>query len=175
MKALIIYREVAFAIKANATLRGLRHCPDAKTECEVFEVLPWRMDMLKFRAGATAALIEAIDAHLILFAGGFPESLPYWLLDWLEKWAGVRRIKDAALATTAGTSGDTPSTITKSALRQFARKHGLHFIIAANVVHEDKSQFYEDDTNDMKLRPGSQSPPIYTPHLESHQCWGINE
>ncbi len=172
MKALIIYQDIASAIKANATLRSLKLCQDAKIECEV---LPWRMDMLKFPPAATEALIEASDAHLILFAGGFPGSLPFWLLDWLERWAGVRQIKDAALAATAGTNGDTPSTITKSALRQFARKHRLHFIVAANVVHEDQSQFYEDDSSDMKMRLRIQSLPIHTPHLDSHQHWGINE
>ena len=143
MKALIIYREVASAIRANATLHSLKLSPSVTAG---WEVLPWRMDMLKFPAAATEALIEARDAHLMLFAGGFPGSLPVWLLDWLARWTGVRQIKDAALAATAGTNGGTPS--------------------------DDERQFYEEETNKSKVQPRIQfSRPIHTPLFESHQHW----
>ncbi len=132
--------------------------------------------MLKFPAAATEALIEARDAHLMLFAGGFPGSLPVWLLDWLARWAGVRQIKDAALAATAGTNGGTPSMMMRSVLRQFALEHGLPFIIGPKVVHEDERQFFEEETNKSKVQPRIQfSRPIHTPLFESHQHWGINE
>jgi len=171
MKALIIYRDVASAIRAKATLQSLRPSPGVAVRCEV---RPWRVDMLEFPACATEALIEATDAHLILFTGGFPGPLPFWLMDWLGRWAGVRQVKDAALAATAGTNGNCLSPIMRSVLHQFALEHDLHFITGAKFAHEAERQFCED-TKETEV-PWIQSiRPIYTPVFEPYQHWGINE
>ena len=63
-----------------------------------WNIRPWRVDLLKFTPTADEALTEALDAHLIVFAGCSAQSLPFWLERWLEQSAKYRRIKDAALA-----------------------------------------------------------------------------
>jgi hypothetical protein len=89
--------------------------------------------MLKFPPTAGEALTEALDAHLIVFAGRSAQSLPFWLERWLKQWAKYRRIKDAALAVvSAGSSEALSSASAKPDLSQFARRHDL------SVIFDDK-------------------------------------
>jgi hypothetical protein len=156
MKALIFYQDFASAVKANAALQSLKLSTDTKVQ---WEVVPWRLDMLIFPPTRTEALVAAGDAHLMLFVGGLPQSLPFWLLDWLENWATARQVKDAALAVTAGTNEETPTLAAISELRQFATQHGLSFIMDSNIVRESW------------IDPLS----IGTPSTEPYHRWGINE
>src|SRR5882757_4043633 len=101
MKALIIYDDFDSAFKANATLQHSAQ----KADCAVqWNIRPWRVDLLKFPPTADEALTEALDAHLIVFAGHSAQSFPVWLERWLEQWAKYRRIKDALLAVVGGGS-----------------------------------------------------------------------
>ena len=156
MKALVIYQDFASATKANAVLHELK-CP-GETRID-WEVVPWRMDMLKFPPMATEALMAATDAHLMLFAGGLPQSLPFWLLDWLREWAAARQVKDAAVAVTAGPKGDTPPATVISTLHQFATDHGLSFIMDPNAVRE------------AWIDPR----PMENTSIQPYQRWGLNE
>ena len=99
MKALIIYQNFASAMKANAALQNLRLHGETRVG---WEVVPVRMEMLKFPPTTTEALLATVDVHLVLFIGSFSQSLPYWVLDWLQRWAAVRRVKDAVVALNAG-------------------------------------------------------------------------
>src|SRR5882672_6063426 len=110
MKALIIYDDFDSAFKANATLQHSAQ----KADCAVqWNIRPWRVDLLKFPPTADEALTEALDAHLIVFAGHSAQSLPFWLERWLEQWAKLRRVKDAALAVvSAGNSAAISSVST---------------------------------------------------------------
>src|SRR6267378_5802818 len=102
MKALIIYDDFDSAAKANTTLQHSAHKADFTVQ---WNIRPWRVDLLKFPPTADEALTEALDAHLIVFAGRSAQSLPFWLERWLEQWAKHRRVKDAALAVaSAGSS-----------------------------------------------------------------------
>src|SRR5580692_4901818 len=94
MKALIIYDNLSSFAKANAALQHSAQNADVNV---LWSIRPWRVDMLKFPPTADEALTEAIDAHLIVFAGRCVQSLPFWLQDWLEQWAKYRRVEDAAL------------------------------------------------------------------------------
>jgi hypothetical protein len=125
MKALIIYYDFASAAKANAALQFSGQYPDVNVQ---WNISPWRADLLKFPPTAEEALADAADAHLIVFAGGHAESLPFWLQDWLEKWAQDRLVKDVALAVIReGNADETPSRAMPE-LAAFAARHGLHFI-----------------------------------------------
>jgi hypothetical protein len=128
MKALIIYGDFHSAVKANATLLYSAH----KADCAVqWNIRPWRVDMLKFPPTAD----EALDAHLIVFAGHSTHSLPFWLERWLEQWAKHRRIKDAALAVVnAGSSEALSSASTKPDLSRFAKRHDLNVIFDDNIT-----------------------------------------
>ena len=131
MKALIIYDDFHSAAEANATLQHSAHRADLAVQ---WNIRPWRVDLLKFPPTADEALTEALDAHLIVFAGHSAQSLPFWLERWLEQWAKYRRIKDAALAVVgAGSSEALASASAKPDLSQFARRHDLSVFIDGNI------------------------------------------
>ena len=133
LKALIIYQNFASAIKANTALQNLKLPADTGAD---WEVVPVRMEMLKLQPTATQALMATMDARLVFFVGAFSQSLPFWVLDWLQRWAAVRQVKDAVVAVNAGAYGDAPALPVIRALRQFAGDHGLNFIIGAEIVHQ---------------------------------------
>src|ERR1700704_2606078 len=95
IKTLIIYEGFHRVVKAIAALERAPNDADATL---AWNIWPWRVDMLQFPAIAAEALIEAIEAHLIVLAGLRAQSLPVWLPDWLEQWATHRPIEDAAPA-----------------------------------------------------------------------------
>jgi hypothetical protein len=130
MKALIIYDDFYSAVKANASLQHSAH----KADCIVqWNIRPWRVDMLKFPPTADEALTEALDAHLIMFAGHSAQSLPSWLERWLEQWAKFRRVKDAVLSVVNAESSKMLSLASaKPDLSRFAKRHDL------NVIFDDK-------------------------------------
>jgi hypothetical protein len=132
MKALIIYDDFASAAKANATLQHSAQKADCAVE---WNIQPWRVDLLKFPPTADEALIEALDAHLIVFASRSTQSLPFWLERWLEQWAKYRQIKDAALAVVnEGSPKTLTSASTKADLSQFARRHDLNVIFDDDIT-----------------------------------------
>lgn len=143
-------------MKANAVLQNLKLPTDTRVE---WEVVPLRLEMLKFPPTITEALVAATDAHLMLFVGTLPQSLPFWLLDWLKRWAAARQVKDAVVAVTAGADGMAPALPVIETLREFAGQHGLSFIMGADVVHEPW------------IPQRVQQPRGF----EAYRHWGINE
>jgi hypothetical protein len=132
MKATIIYDDFDSAAKANTTLQHSAHKADFAVQ---WNIRPWRVDLLKFPPTADEALTEALDAHLIVFAGRSAQSLPFWLERWLEQWAKYRRIKDAALAVvSAGSAKALSSALARPDLSQFARRHDLSVIFDDNTT-----------------------------------------
>lgn len=156
MKALIIYQDFASAVKADTALQNLTLPADTRVE---WEVVPMRMEMLKFPPTATEAVVAATDAHLVLFVGALSQSLPFWVLDWLQRWAAVRQVKDAVVAVTAGANGDAPALPVIHALREFAGQHGLSFIMGADTIHEPWITRRAQEARG----------------FEAYRHWGINE
>src|SRR6267154_2591654 len=95
MKALIIYDDFAGAARAGA---ALQHATWSANVSADWDIRPWRTDVLRVASAADEALIEAIDADLIIFAGSGAYSLPTWLKEWLQLWVMRREIEDVALA-----------------------------------------------------------------------------
>src|ERR1700677_3691890 len=124
MKALIIYDDFASVMKANSSLQSSAAYPNVNVQ---WSIRPWRVDMLKFPPTAEEALMDAIDAHLIVFAGRSAHSFPVWLQDWLEHWVKCRQIEGAALAVIGAGNSETPLS-PQPDLTQFARRHGLTVI-----------------------------------------------
>ena len=108
MKALIIYDNFVSAARASAMPH---HSAQFRSVGVSWNVVPWRLDVMKFPPTAEESLTEAMDAHLIVFAGHFAQWVPSWLQNWLEHWAKCRRIRDAALAVirAAGTNSSSNS------------------------------------------------------------------
>jgi len=129
MKAVIIYEDAALAAEVNARLERSAYQTDTAME---WSVKPWRMDLLKGSPAMGEALAEAADADLIVLAVRPGEALPSWLSAWLERWAGSRRVQDAALALFSGGNEESGSVPVTSVVSQFAQRHGLSLILDAS-------------------------------------------
>jgi len=128
MKALIIYDDVALAVKAIATLQRSARRAEVTVR---WNIKPWRLDILRLPSTAEEALGEAVDAELIVFAGPQVYSLPSWLEQWLECWLTHRHAGEAALAVIGNGRGGKPSSHEASELWRFAALHGLGFIMGS--------------------------------------------
>jgi len=125
MKALIIYDDATFALRANFLLRNAAHGANSKND---LDVNLWRSNMLRFQSVAREALAEALDVDLIVFAGPQVSLLPRWLKGWLEEWAARRQVQDAALALIEDQALTTGRTSIAAELCEFARQHELGFV-----------------------------------------------
>jgi len=169
MKALIIYGEIVLATQAKAMLERAAQRADASTR---WDVKPWRVELLTPQGMGNAALKDGADAHLIVFAAHPAQSVPIWLVDWLEKWARGRQVQDAALAVFDGGNGDTLSVAAAPELSQFAERHGLSFILGdVGPAEEEPALLVQSVEAGAAARATvlEQSGHSYREH------WGINE
>ena len=132
MKAFIVYADFASVANANATLRRVGDSDDVRirwvTKC-------CQVDVLREPGPFEKALIDAADAHLILFAARHSQFIPSWICDWLKRWAVLRQIQDAALAVIGdGTSLTLP---VNSELILLAEQLGLNFITGKGTTVKD--------------------------------------
>src|SRR5258708_14984527 len=95
MKAVIICDDLALFAKANATLQRLGCRPEVNVH---WTIKSWPANAFDQAAAVERAIIEAADAHLIVIPAWLAHSLPFFLRDWLERWATLRLVRDAALA-----------------------------------------------------------------------------
>jgi hypothetical protein len=156
MKALILYQDFAFAVKANEVLQHSAEYSEFRVQ---WNIRPWRVDLLKFPPAAEEAQADAADAHLIVFGSRCALSFPFWLEDWLEQWAKCRQIEDAALALIHEDSGDSLSIPPTPGLSHFANHYGLNIIFDASIA----------------IITSSIRPPQNFGFRDDHQGWGINE
>ncbi len=138
MKAIIIYDNFGNAVKAKAALQRCGHGAGLAAPCDI---RPWRIDMLKFPIIAAETLTEAIDAHLLVFAGRTAQLLTSRLQLWLEHWAKCRRIEQAALAVFGGADAALGSSSAGANLAEFAKRHNLDFISYDGAGFVDTPQF----------------------------------
>jgi hypothetical protein len=122
MKAVIFHDEFALTVRANSILRRIGQRPDVLVE---WSVKDWPVMALSRAASAEAALLDALDAHLIMIPVRHALSQPLYFRDWLRRWAGLRRVADAALAV-LGNTGFRRELCPD--LASFAQEHGLTFI-----------------------------------------------
>jgi hypothetical protein len=125
MKVLIIYDDFDLAIKAGATLRLRANRSDFTIE---WQVSPWRSNVLNHPAVAREALMDALDAHLMLFAVSCAGPTDPWLMDWLERWARRRQVEDAALAAITVSAAGSLCLSAATEIARFANRHGLGFV-----------------------------------------------
>jgi len=79
------------------------------------------------------------------------QSFLPWLVDWLERWAGCRQVKDAALAVWDGGNAVSRSARATPELSQFAGRHGLSLIFNDNALVEDKSAILASDLHEREV------------------------
>jgi hypothetical protein len=174
MKAVIIYQDFTSAVKANGALQHSEQHSDVHVR---WNIRPWRVDMLKCPPTADEALEDAMDAHLIVFAGCCTRSISHCLQDWLEKWAECRQIEAAALAIFAGENSDKLSTSAALHLSQFVKHHGL------SVIFDDRGAIEDSLLNAGSLQNPKQSKSSIQVQLldvkprdeDWFRQWGINE
>ena len=173
MKVVIIYDDFAFAAKANATLQR----PERRTDVRVqWAIKAWHVNSLKDAATAEEALVEAVDAHLIVFAGRRPQSLPFWLHEWLERWVLIRQVQDAALAVIGKCDGRGLTRPVTPELSRFVRQHGLSFIIDEGPVAKDAADLFVRHSGERGLPlPAVRSHFTDPATHDSYRSWGIND
>ena len=148
MNAVVIYDKSDFAVKANAMLERAAHGMGKTTH---WRIKLWRVDVLKLLPAAEAALAEAAEAHLILLAMLQAQSLAPWLVHWLERWAGCRRVQEAALAVWDGGNAAPHLTRATAELLQFAERHGLSLIFGDNPPVGDKCSMLLSDLHEREV------------------------
>jgi hypothetical protein len=172
MKAVIIYDDVALAAQANTTLLRVGDRDDVNVR---WSIKPWRLKDLKVHNLGGEALMDAVDAQLIVLAGRRAESLPSWLHEWLARWANIRQIQDAAIAVIGNGNGGLPRPATAE-LSRFVRQHGLTFIIDEGPVAKDTVKLFVRYSRERKLPlPVMQSRFSEAAPHDSYRGWGIND
>jgi len=91
---------------------------------------------------AEKILVESADTHLIVIPRRRAHSTPLWLLEWLERWAAVRQIPDAAVAVIEdGDHTDMTNTVSPE-LTLLVQKHGLNLITDNGATANDAAQIF---------------------------------
>ena len=129
LKATVIYDNFDFATRAAALLERVAI---RVREAMKWDVKPWRLDVLKQSSLAEAAVAEAADADLIVFALSKAHSPPPELTAWLEHWEAHRQIEDTAVMVLSPDERDAATPLWHE-LKQFAGRHGLAFLSSRDV------------------------------------------
>lgn len=134
MKALVLHDDFTLAAKAEATLQRAMACADAAARWTVISA-----PINALRQPAARILVEALDAHLIVFAGNSAQLLPRWVYQWLERWADMRRVADAGLAVMDNERQFSFGDVAPE-LSRFASKHQLTFIVDESAAPAKRSK-----------------------------------
>jgi len=126
MKAVVFSDNTAFATKVASTLARVGR--QARVNVE-WKAKLWPINALNESALADNALVEALDAHLILFSRHRARSLPGCVFDWLGRWAAGRTIQDAAVGVIEDEISARSPASSFPELSAFAREHGMSFIV----------------------------------------------
>src|SRR5262249_3372323 len=94
MKAVVICDDFAAVTDVAKTLARVGQQAGVNVQ---WATKSWAINALNDASLARKALLEAFDAHLILFPAQCAKSPPAWLFDWLSRWAALRVIDNAAL------------------------------------------------------------------------------
>jgi hypothetical protein len=173
MKAVIICDDIAFAAKADATLRRTGHREDIHIQ---WVLKYWLANALRGTSLAEKALVEALDAHLIVLPSRDAEFVPSWLLDWLNRWAERRQIQDAAFGFLPDSNAAAPTQSVCPELSILIRKHGLNIIMDRAVASRESTtlpfRFSDEGEISLPIRRESFANPI---RHYSYRGMGINE
>jgi hypothetical protein len=130
MKAVIVCDSFAFAAKATAALRRVGFGAGVNVR---WAVKCWPVNALSQSEVVKTTLGESSDVHLILFSTHSARRFPLFLRDWLERWAALREVPDAALGVIRAADDSELAEPACSELRQFAEEHGLNFIMGEDL------------------------------------------
>jgi len=169
LKATVIYDDFDFATRAAALLERVAV---RVHEAIMWEVKPWRLDLLKQAALAETAVVEAADADLLVFALSQTHLPPAELLLWLEDWGGRRRVEDTAvmLLTPGERAAATPFW---HELKEFAARQGLAFLSSHEVREDGDSMRFIHQLWERR-QPGA-ALELLADSPQPTRHWGLNE
>lgn len=125
LKSVVICDDLSFAAKANAMLRRVGDRPDVAAS---WTTTSWPTSALQRAVTMERSIIEAADAHLVVIPTPRNRALSSHMREWLERWAALRQIQDAALAVLNDGTHGFPNTAS-SELTRLVQKHGLNLIL----------------------------------------------
>ena len=91
---------------------------------------------------AEKILVEALDTHLIVIPARRAHSLPFWFRDWLERWAALRQIRDAALAVIDDGMDSRFTNPISPELTVFVQKNGLNLLTDEGAVGQGAAKLF---------------------------------
>lgn len=172
MKAFILHDDPIVATRVKAVLRRAIQRAESSAQWTI-TLRP--ISALRQPTTARQVLAAAVDAHLVVFASCYPEPLPLWAYEWLERWAVSRRVPDAALALTDG-GCETELTNATAELSQLARKHQLTLIVNENPSVVEPPNVFIRGAAEERLPVAVVQPSFLNPPTRhSYRGWGINE
>ncbi len=139
MRALIVCDNFAFAAKATAALRRVGFGAGVNVR---WTVKCWPVNALNESEVVKMTLGESSDVHLIVFSTHSARRFPLFLRDWLERWAALREVPDAALGVIRAADDSELAEPACSELRQFAKEHGLNFIIGEDLSTDNVRKLF---------------------------------
>lgn len=125
MKATIFCDESGFAAKARALLRRVGDRPRVNVG---WAVKTWPINALHHASLSEKALLESADAHLIVIPGKHARSLSTQLRVWLDRWAALRQLEDAAVGVIWDDADCIVANYVSLELRILVERHGLNLI-----------------------------------------------
>jgi len=127
MKAIVIYEDLEFAIRADAIL----HRVGGRVEINIeWTVSSWPLDAFIEKPSAEKLLVQAQDADLLVLPANLAGFIPLRLLGWLERWARLRHNPEAALGVLD--DGDFSRVEMHPALSKFANENRLAVVRNGN-------------------------------------------
>ena len=135
----------------------------------------WPVDALNNPIIIEESLVVARDAHLIVLPANLAKSIPLWFLRWLERWAMLRYIQEAAVGILEPTHTSRIETPMHPQLIAFVRKHGLTQIDIELPVNDPLAGSIQVPPD--ILLPLLVAQPVFknAALLASYRSFGINE
>jgi hypothetical protein len=125
MKATIFCDDSSFAVKARGLLRRVGNRPGVNVR---WAIKTWPVNVLHHASLSERALLESADAYLIVIPGHYARSLSSHLSGWLDRWAALRELEDAAVGVIDDNADAAAPSGLSLELRLLAQRHGLNLI-----------------------------------------------
>jgi hypothetical protein len=174
MKAFLVYDDFNSAANVNAALQ--RWSAQAGHNVH-WDVRPWPVNMLKFPPVAEEAMADALDAHMLVFAGPCVHLVPFWFEDWLEEWVRQRQVRDVVVVIISDVSQGGSAAASNCPVSEFARRRGLEIVYSSETrinlspTNPLTSNLRNRETEVRVLKAGDLNGHAF----ETHRGWGLNE
>ena len=135
----------------------------------------WPINALHHASLSERALLESADAHLIIIPGKDARSLSSHLNNWLNRWAALRELGDAAVGVIGDDTESVARTDVSLALRLLVQRHGL------NLIHDEAPRSKGTKLSVRFAQKESHPLPIKLAHLpeigslDAFRGFGIND